>query len=60
MCAGAIGWAQVSRVVYGAPDEKRGYTLLAPRALHPKCSVTGGVRADAWARLMKEFSAARR
>ena len=32
MCAGAIGWAQVSRVVYGAPDEKRGYTLLAPRA----------------------------
>lgn len=60
MCAGAIGWAQVSRVVYGAPDEKRGYTLLAPRALHPKCSVTGGVLADGCARLMKEFFAARR
>lgn len=60
MCAGAIGWAQVSRVVYGAPDEKRGYTLLAPRALHPKCSVTGGVFADECARLMKEFFAARR
>lgn len=60
MCAGAIGWAQVSRVVYGAPDEKRGYTLLAPRALHPKCSVTGGVLAGECARLMKEFFAARR
>lgn len=60
MCAGAIGWAQVSRVVYGAPDEKRGYTLLAPRALHPKYSVTGGVLADECARLMKEFFAARR
>lgn len=60
MCAGAIGWAQVSRVVYGAPDEKRGYTLLAPRALHPKRSVTGGVLAEECARLMKEFFAARR
>ncbi len=60
MCAGAIGWAQVSRVVYGAPDEKRGYTLLAPRALHPKCSVTGGVLADECARLMKDFFAALR
>ena len=46
MCAGAIGWAQVSRVVYGAPDEKRGYTLLAPCALHPKCSVRVGLLAD--------------
>lgn len=60
MCAGAIGWAQVPRVVYGAPDEKRGYSLLAPRALHPKCSVTAGVLAEECARLMREFFAARR
>lgn len=60
MCAGAIGWAQLPRVVYGAPDEKRGYTLLAPRALHPKCTVTPGVLADECSRLMKGFFAARR
>ena len=60
MCAGAIGWAQLSRVVYGAPDEKRGYTLLAPRALHPKCMVTSGVLAGECSRLMKGFFAARR
>lgn len=60
MCAGAIGWAQLPRVVYGAPDEKRGYTLLAPRALHPKCMVTSGVLAGECSRLMKGFFAARR
>ena len=60
MCAGAIGWAQLPRVVYGAPDEKRGYTLLAPRALHPKCMVTSGVLAGECSRLMKDFFAARR
>ena len=43
MCAGAIGWAQVSRVVYGAADPKRGYTTFAPKALHPKCTVTAAV-----------------
>ena len=36
MCAGAIGWAQISRVVYGAPDDKRGFRTFAPNALHPK------------------------
>ena len=60
MCAGAIGWSQLPRVVYGAPDEKRGYTLLAPRALHPKCMVTSGVLAGECSRLMKDFFAARR
>src|SRR5574344_944319 len=35
MCAGAIGWAQLSRIVYGASDEKKGYQLIAPRAIHP-------------------------
>ena len=43
MCAGAIGWAQLSAVVYGARDEKRGYTRFAPNALHPKTEVRSGV-----------------
>ena len=55
MCAGAIGWAQLSRVVYGAPDEKRGFTTFAPKALHPKCSVTSGVLADECRELMQRF-----
>lgn len=47
MCAGAIGWAQIPRVVYGAEDEKRGFTHLAPQALHPKCTIlTGVLQAD--------------
>lgn len=55
MCAGAIGWAQVSRLVYAADDEKRGYTKFAPNALHPKCEVTAGVLADEAAQLLKDF-----
>ena len=39
MCAGAIGWSQLGRVVYGASDPKRGYTLLAPGVLHPKTTI---------------------
>ncbi len=55
MCAGAIGWAQIGRLVYGAPDEKRGYTLIAPRALHPKTEVKNGVLSDEATALMKDF-----
>lgn len=55
MCAGAIAWAQVSRLVFGTADEKRGYRKYAHNALHPKCVVTDGVMADEAARLMKEF-----
>ena len=55
MCAGAIGWAQVSRVVFGAADPKRGYQLFAPKALHPKCTVTSGVLEEECAGLMKQF-----
>jgi tRNA(adenine34) deaminase len=55
MCAGAIGWAQVARVVYGASDDKRGYTRFAPAALHPKCTVTAGVLEDECRTLMQEF-----
>ena len=55
MCAGAIGWAQVSRVVYGAADERRGFSRLAPHALHPRCQVSSGVLEEECATLMKEF-----
>lgn len=55
MCAGAIAWAQVSRVVFGAADEKRGYRRYAPEALHPKTIVEGGLMADESAALMKKF-----
>ncbi|MDE7377925.1 MAG: nucleoside deaminase [Paraprevotella sp.] len=55
MCAGAIGWAQVRRLVYGAMDEKKGYHLLAPDALHPKTEVTGGIEADKAEKLLKDF-----
>jgi len=43
MCAGAIGWAQLAAVIYGAPDEKRGFKRFAPKALHPKTKVYSGV-----------------
>ena len=55
MCAGAIGWAQIPRIVYGAPDEKRGYHDLAPRAMHPKATVTSGVLEEDCRQLMQQF-----
>lgn len=55
MCAGAIGWAQMGRLVYGASDEKRGYTHYAPNALHPKTIVESGLMADECSQLMKSF-----
>lgn len=60
MCAGAIGWAQVSTIVYGARDEKRGYSLYAPKAFHPKATVRQGVREEECTRLMKDFFARKR
>ena len=60
MCAGAIGWAQVRRVVFGATDEKRGFTRFAPKALHPKCTVTQGVLEEECRTLMTEFFKSRR
>lgn len=60
MCAGALGWAQVSRIVYGARDEKRGYSHYAPKALHPKCSVTSGVLEDECKELIQSFFRERR
>lgn len=55
MCAGAIGWAQVSRLVYGCADEKRGFSLLAPQALHPKTQVVSGILETECRALMQEF-----
>ena len=55
MCAGAIAWSQLGRLVYGATDEKRGYNRYAPDVLHPKTEVTQGVCADESAELMKRF-----
>lgn len=55
MCAGAIGWAQIPRIVYGAPDEKRGYRKFAPNAFHPKATVVSGVLEEECRSLMQDF-----
>ena len=60
MCAGAIGWSQLGKLVYGTDDEKRGYRRYAPDVLHPKTEVVSGVCADEAAQLMKKFFASKR
>lgn len=55
MCAGAIGWSQLGKLVYGAGDEKRGYRRYAPNVLHPKTEVVSGICAEEATALMKEF-----
>ncbi len=55
MCAGAIGWSQLGRLVFGAEDEKRGYKRFAPDVLHPKTEVVSGICAEECTALMKEF-----
>ncbi len=64
MCAGALGWAQVPRIVYGASDTKRGYTTLLPERggspLHPKTIVRAGVLEDECRSLMRNFFKSRR
>ena len=55
MCAGALGWSQIHRVVYGCADEKRGFQRYAPKALHPKTLLQGGVMEEECTRLMQEF-----
>ncbi len=55
MCAGAIGWAQIPRIVYGAADEKRGYHDYAPKALHPKATAIGGICKEECQQLMQAF-----
>ena len=60
MCGGAIGWSQISRIVYGAPDPKRGYATYAPRVFHPKATVTSGVLEDECRSLIQEFFKSKR
>ena len=60
MCAGAIGWAQIPRIVYGTADEKRGYHEYAPQAMHPKAEIIGGVLEDECRELMLSFFQSRR
>ncbi|MBQ9637101.1 MAG: nucleoside deaminase [Prevotella sp.] len=55
MCAGALGWAQISRVVFGTPDEKRGYQRYAPDALHKRCATSSGVLEEECRKLMQDF-----
>jgi len=55
MCAGAIGWAQIPRIVFGTADPKRGYQEYAPRALHPKAKIIGGILEEECRQLMVEF-----
>ncbi|MDL2221501.1 nucleoside deaminase [Parabacteroides sp. OttesenSCG-928-N08] len=60
MCAGAIGWTQLQKVVFGAPDEKRGYQRFAPQAFHPKTEVISGVMEAECAEEMRRFFKMRR
>ena len=60
MCAGALGWSQIERVVYGAADDKRGFRRFAPDALHPKTSVTAGILEEECRTLMQQFFKSRR
>lgn len=60
MCAGAISWAQVGKLVFGAYDEKRGYTTYAPKALHPKTITTGGVMQEEASQLLLSFFQSKR
>ena len=60
MCAGALAWAQIGKVVYGAIDPKRGFSLFSPSLLHPKTRVTGGVLAEECGKMVSDFFAAKR
>lgn len=55
MCAGALAWAQIGRIVYGAPDVKRGYSLFSPSLLHPKTEVTAGILSGECGDLVRDF-----
>lgn len=55
MCAGALGWSQISRIVYGAADEKRGFMRFAPNTLHPKTEVVSSILNEECSKLVKDF-----
>jgi tRNA(adenine34) deaminase len=60
MCAGAIAWSQLSRLVFGANDPKKGYRLLGKNVLHPKTEVITGIFAQESEKLLKDFFAQKR
>ena len=60
MCAGALAWSQISRIVYGAPDPRRGYSLFTPSLLHPRTQAIGGVLSEECSALMLEFFKSKR
>ncbi len=60
MCAGALGWSQISRIVYGASDPRRGFQLFAPKALHPRTEVVSGVLQDEALQMLKDFFSKKR
>ena len=60
MCAGALNWSQIGRIVYGATDPKRGYSLFSPSLLHPKTEVIGGVLEQECGVLVRDFFMAKR
>lgn len=55
MCAGALAWSQISRIVYGAPDDTRGFHTYCNSPFHKKTTITAGILADECAKLMTEF-----
>jgi tRNA(adenine34) deaminase len=60
MCAGALAWSQVSRIVYGAHDQKKGFTLIPKNILHPKTELLSGVLGSESEALLKEFFSKKR
>lgn len=60
MCAGALGWSQIPKIVFGAWDKKRGYSDISPKAIHPKTVITGGVLENECAQLMQDFFKSKR
>ena len=60
MCAAALCWAQIGRIVYGAADTKRGYGLFTPSLLHPKTEVTSGVLGDECSKIVTDYFKSKR
>ena len=60
MCAAALRWAQIAKIVYGASDPKRGYSLFSPNLLHPKTIVESGIMADECGKIVSDFFKSKR
>ena len=60
MCAGALSWSQIGKIVYGASDEKRGFSRLTENILHPRTKIVSGVMAEESSQIVKDFFAKKR